>query len=142
LVSAIRSCADQEEGDGRPRFELRLTELQVTKRAHRVLIQVAREAIVNASKYSGASRVRVELAERHAGYAYLRIEDNGDGFDAAAVDSSTHFGLQLMRDRVEAAGGRLSITSEPGAGTSITAVVPIADPIGDAGDRMGGEEDK
>ena len=69
LVSAIRSCADQAEGDGRPRFDLRLAELQVTKRAHRVLIQVAREAIVNASKYSGASHVRVELAERHAGYA-------------------------------------------------------------------------
>jgi len=130
LVSAIRSCADQEEGDGRPRFELRLAELRVTKRAHRVLVQVAREAIVNASRYSGASHVRVELAERHAGYAYLRIEDNGDGFDPAAVDPSAHFGLQLMKDRVEAAGGKLSVSSEPGGGTSITAVVPIVDADG------------
>lgn len=142
LVSAIRSCADQEEGDGRPRFELRLAELRVTKRAHRVLIQVAREAIINASKYSSASHVRVELAERHAGYAYLRIEDNGDGFEPNAVDTSTHFGLQLMKDRVEAAGGKLSITSEPGAGTSITAVVPILDAIGGQGGHSEDEQDK
>ena len=114
----------------------------MTKRAHRVLIQVAREAIVNASKYSGASHVRVELAERHAGYAYLRIEDNGDGFDPTAVDTSTHFGLQLMKDRVEAAGGKLSITSEPGAGTSITAVVPILDAIGGQGGHSEDEQDK
>jgi signal transduction histidine kinase len=142
LVSAIRSCADQEEGDGRPRFELRLADLRVTKRAHRVLIQVAREAIVNASRYSGASHVRVELAERHAGYAYLRIEDNGNGFDPAAVDTSAHFGLQLMKDRVEAAGGKLSVSSEPGAGTSITVVVPIFDADDGQGRHSGGEHRK
>jgi signal transduction histidine kinase len=107
--------------------------LPVTKRAHRVLVQVAREAIVNASKYSNASHVRVELAERHAGFAYLRIEDDGGGFDPTAVDTSMHFGLQLMKDRVEAAGGKLIVSSEPGAGTSITAVVPMLDAMGDQG---------
>ena len=67
------------------------------------------------------------------GFAYLWIEDDGDGFDPTAVDTSTHFGLQLMKDRVEAAGGKLNITSGPGAGTSITAVVPILDAVGGQG---------
>jgi len=137
LLSAIRNCADQEEGDEKPRFELRLTDLRVANPAQRVLIQVAREAMTNASKYSSASHVRVELAERPAGHAYLRIEDNGGGFDPSTVDATAHFGLGLMKDRVESAGGRLIVSSVVGTGTSITAVIPIDTAEGQQGLSLG-----
>ena len=55
LVSSIQACADQEERVGGPHFDLNLSNVRATKRASRVLAQVAREAIVNASKYSNAS---------------------------------------------------------------------------------------
>jgi signal transduction histidine kinase len=48
-----------------------------------------------------------------------------------------------MKDRVEAAGGKLSVSSEPGTGTSITAVVPIFDAEGGGqGSYSGGEQRK
>ena len=126
-MSSIQACADQQEGDGGPHFDLHLSDLQGSKRASRVLAQVAREAIVNASKYSNASRIRVELLERPVSFAELCIEDDGDGFDPSAVDTRAHFGLALMRDRVEATGGTLTISSVLGVGTRITAVVSLAD---------------
>jgi signal transduction histidine kinase len=51
------------------------------------------------------------------------VRDNGKGFDVRSAKPSTH-GLAGMRHRVEAAGGRLTVTSRPGAGTHITAVLP------------------
>ena len=57
--------------------------------------------------------------------AFITVEvgDNGKGFDSNAVNPSSH-GLTGMRHRVEAAGGRLTVTSSPQAGTKVTAVLP------------------
>lgn len=125
VLRAIRSCADQQEGDGKPRFDLRLSEFSADEEVELVLVQVAKEAMVNAGKYSAASRVTVELSERPSGWAKLVIADDGSGFEITAVDVESHFGLLLMRDRVEAVGGRLSISSMSGAGTTISAEIPL-----------------
>jgi len=127
IVNAIRSCADQQEGDGKPRFTLHLSELRGSSRAELVLVQVAHEAMVNASRYSNATRITVELSERTSGFAELLVEDDGDGFEPFAVDTTAHFGLQLMRDRVEAAGGALVVSSQVGRGTTVSAVLPLED---------------
>jgi signal transduction histidine kinase len=53
----------------------------------------------------------------------VQVRDDGAGFDPAAVRPASH-GLAGMRHRVEAAGGRLTITSHPGNGTLVSAVLP------------------
>ena len=58
----------------------------------------------------------------------LRFEDNGRGFDTRAARPSSH-DLIGMRFRVEAGGGRLSVTSAPGQGTRVEATLPEGDAI-------------
>jgi signal transduction histidine kinase len=84
-----------------------------------VVYQVAREALVNASRHSSADTVWVSL--RRCGVAVeLSVLDNGVGFDPRSrIDR--HFGLELMAERVAAVGGVLDITSSPGNGALVVA---------------------
>jgi signal transduction histidine kinase len=80
---------------------------------------LAAEAVTNALKHAHAGRIGIELA-RDAGGVRLSVRDDGAGGSADAIG----FGLSGARDRVEAAGGRLQVTSTAGAGTVIEAVFP------------------
>ncbi|MBX3740361.1 MAG: sensor histidine kinase [Akkermansiaceae bacterium] len=89
------------------------------------LLRIAREAVNNAIKYSSAKRVRISLS--HApGTIHLRVEDDGAGFDVSGKsNSSGHFGLQGMKERVRKLGAELDIRSKPGEGTCIEVVLAI-----------------
>src|SRR3954452_3904621 len=80
------------------------------------------EALQNAAKHSGAQAVEVTLDERH-GDLRLVVTDDGSGIGA---DTTEGAGLANMRDRVEALGGRVTLDSRPGTGTTVTVVVPAA----------------
>ncbi|MET9484601.1 GAF domain-containing sensor histidine kinase [Streptomyces sp. NPDC006638] len=88
------------------------------------LLRVAQEALHNALRHSGADRVDVTLARRGPGVV-LGVTDNGKGFDPRAVRrAGRHLGLVSMRDRAGGVGGRLSVHSAPGRGTTIEMEVP------------------
>ena len=84
--------------------------------------RIAQEAMTNALKHSEAESLTLEITERE-GYVTLRIEDSGRGFDAD--ETSDGFGLLGMRERVELLGGQFSVASTPGAGTTVTARLPV-----------------
>ena len=90
-----------------------------------LVFRVVQEALTNAVKHAGATRARV-IGNREAGRLQVSISDNGDGFDASAVLAATDkgFGVRGMRDRAELFGGRLTIESAPGDGTSVTLDMP------------------
>jgi signal transduction histidine kinase len=85
--------------------------------------QVAREALRNAARHSEATTIRIRLVRDHADMRLI-IEDDGKGFDPHLVDADRHFGLQLMKERVELAGGVLQIESVVDQGTTIAARLP------------------
>ncbi|WP_371581258.1 GAF domain-containing sensor histidine kinase [Streptomyces sp. NBC_01314] len=88
------------------------------------MLRVAQEALHNALRHSGAERVDVTL-DRHGGGAVLRVTDDGAGFDPQGVRrAGRHLGLVSMRDRAGGVGGRLSVESAPGKGTTIEMEVP------------------
>jgi signal transduction histidine kinase/ligand-binding sensor domain-containing protein len=89
------------------------------------LLRVAKEAMTNAVRHSGAHRIKVDLVLA-AGEATLRVADDGHGFDPDTATRVGGFGLLGMRERVAALGGTLAILSTPGSGTSIEACVPAA----------------
>jgi signal transduction histidine kinase len=91
---------------------------------HLLLYQVAREAIVNVVRHSGADRARIVLDDSDD-QIRLFVEDNGHGFQPTLVDQTAHFGLQLMRERVELAGGILHIETAPTTGTRVIVKIPI-----------------
>ncbi|WNI19551.1 GAF domain-containing sensor histidine kinase [Actinacidiphila sp. ITFR-21] len=88
------------------------------------LLRVAQEALHNALRHARAATVAVTLDGRGKG-ARLRILDDGRGFDPSAVRrAGRHLGLVSMRDRADGVGGRLTVRSEPGAGTVVELEVP------------------
>ncbi|MFJ4335942.1 MULTISPECIES: GAF domain-containing sensor histidine kinase [unclassified Streptomyces] len=88
------------------------------------LLRVAQEALHNALRHSGAEHVAVTLHRRGTG-TVLRITDDGGGFDPRTVRrAGRHLGLVSMRDRASGTGGRLTVRSAPGEGTTIEMEVP------------------
>src|SRR5580693_8207479 len=84
--------------------------------------RVGLEAIANAVRHARATRIGV-TAEYTINALILTVEDNGIGFVLDEVSDS--FGLRGMKKRLESVGGTIQISSEPGVGTRIEAVVPL-----------------
>ena len=81
-----------------------------------VVYRVAQEALSNAARHSGASRIEVILA-RHDGEVSLQVGDDGSGF--AFAESDRGLGLAGMRERSLLVDGDLKIESRPGNGTTV-----------------------
>lgn len=83
------------------------------------LFRVIQEGLNNIAQHARASLAWVELAVSGDRDVTLTVRDNGLGFDVAAVAGNGRLGLLQMRERVETAGGHLTLTSWPGQGTEI-----------------------
>jgi signal transduction histidine kinase len=92
-----------------------------------ILFRIAQEALSNVRKHAQANEVTISLDEQDGGVR-LRVRDNGHGFtaDDRTSGSMGHFGLQSMRERAEAAGGRWGIQTAAGEGTAIEVWLPTA----------------
>ncbi len=110
-------------------LESHIAELTLGPEANLSIYRLVQEALTNVSKYAGASRVVVHLAREGEGVR-AKVEDNGKGFDTRLLRPETH-GLTGMRFRIESHGGQLEVRSTPGAGTTISAWLPIEDVVQD-----------
>jgi signal transduction histidine kinase/ligand-binding sensor domain-containing protein len=90
------------------------------------LLRIAQEAVTNVVKHAGANRIAIRL-HTEARKLYLRVKDNGRGFEPRDVFSSMggHFGLIGMRERAERLGGEMRLASNPGEGTEVEVTVPL-----------------
>jgi signal transduction histidine kinase len=95
---------------------------ELSSRAGDVL-QLAREALSNVGRHSGATTCRVSLYQRDD-LAVLEIDDDGRGFVPAAVAGGGQ-GLGNLRDRASSLGGALDIESQPDQGTTLRATIPL-----------------
>jgi two-component system sensor histidine kinase NreB len=92
-----------------------------------LLYRLVQEALTNISRHARATESTITLT-RHGGELSCTVQDNGVGFDPPSIESSgstVNLGLRLMRDRLEAVGGTLTIRSTPGSGTVLTARIPL-----------------
>jgi signal transduction histidine kinase len=88
------------------------------------LVMIGREALRNAVKHAGATRVDVVLMVEPK-ETVLLITDNGRGFDSIPTQPG-HFGLHYMEERAAAIGATLQVISSIGAGTQVSVRVPHA----------------
>jgi two-component system, NarL family, sensor kinase len=88
------------------------------------LFRIVSEALTNVRKHSGAREVSLRL-DTVRGHLRLTVADAGIGFRMRGA-RRRGFGLSGIEDRARAAGGRATIRSTPGRGTSITVMVPLA----------------
>ena len=92
-----------------------------------VLYRVAQEALANVARHAQASRVEASIQHRPKAVS-MEIKDNGKSFDVERLLSggkSRRMGLLGMRERVEMVGGKFTIESAPGKGTTINAQIPF-----------------
>ncbi|MGY0886368.1 PspC domain-containing protein [Corynebacterium sp. HMSC072A02] len=110
-------------------FDMRVSAVTVGEDAElteaaKLLIQAAREAMVNAGKHAGVDAVDV-YAELLAGELSIFVRDRGVGFDVDAIPADRHGIRDSIRARVEGSGGRVRISSTPGEGTEVELAVAL-----------------
>ncbi|WP_432824621.1 DUF4118 domain-containing protein [Dactylosporangium sp. CA-092794] len=102
-------------------LDLHIEQERLHERTAVAAYNVASEALTNVAKHAKASVVSV-VAETDASTIRLAIRDDGVG----GADPGRGGGLTSLRDRVEALGGRMTIVSPPGRGTTLTVTLPLA----------------
>jgi signal transduction histidine kinase len=93
-----------------------------------LLFQSVRELLINVAKHAGTDRATVSLTVDPEQRLSIVVQDSGRGFDPAALEGKSenaHFGLFSVRERMQAMGGRLDVTSAPGEGTTVTMTLPL-----------------
>jgi signal transduction histidine kinase len=125
LVPAIERLAGTlaEQSELVVDLEARLGEQRLPAEAETALYRIVQEALTNVVKHASARRVSITLV-RKEGFAVVVVEDDGLGFDPRTTRTGS-LGFVGMRERVELVGGRLTVESAPGAGTTIAAEVPV-----------------
>ena len=124
LVQTLELLTRELSSESGIDIELYAQAVSGTPLTHLLLYQIAREALANIVRHSGANQARVSL-EDAADCIRLTVEDNGKGFDPSLVAAGQHFGLQLMQERVELAGGSLYVETSIDTGTRLIVRVPV-----------------
>ncbi|MBI2860553.1 MAG: sensor histidine kinase [Chloroflexi bacterium] len=88
-------------------------------------IRIIQEALNNALKHSRPKHITVKFNADN-GWLTVTVQDDGRGFEMSEVSAAPgHFGLQSMRERAESVGGKLTIDTAIGQGTSVRVMLPI-----------------
>lgn len=92
----------------------------------KVVFRVAQEATRNVARHADAGHVWIAVDE-HRGMLSVSVRDDGRGFDigpSGPPRRAGHLGMRMMCDVVESAGGAVTVTSTPGHGTVVAALIP------------------
>ncbi len=126
LIKAL--CAHLEDFERRTGLEIKYTGPEdVGALAPEVtlqLLRIAQEALANVRRHAQARHVQVQLI-RVDDHLELTVADDGHGFDPRLPQGRRGIGLSSMRERARSIGGKLTVASNPGAGTRVTVRVPL-----------------
>ena len=87
------------------------------------LFRIFQETLTNVARHAKATRVWVDLTITEEGYV-LQVRDDGTGMNEADLVKATSHGLRGMRERAQQFGGDVSVSSQPGQGTTLVASMP------------------
>ena len=129
LIPALRTFmkAFTEETGIRVSFSAFAEVEQVNGDKRTVLYRVAQEALTNIARHAQATKAEVKI-QKVDGCICMKIRDDGEGFEKERVLSARRgqrLGLLGMRERLDMVGGKFTVTSRPGKGTTILAQVPL-----------------
>lgn len=122
LVASLEILAREFEERSGLSVTTDLETVELGGSAQLTVYRLVQESLTNMAKYAKATQAEIRL-ENFDGYIAVEVRDDGKGFNVENVGPGSH-GLAGMRHRVEAAGGRLTVTSSADGGTQISAVLP------------------
>lgn len=132
LLAALRWYAAQRLADQEVQVHVGQngSELRLPPHLETTLYRIGQEALTNVAKHAAARHIWLNLTlDDHT--AILFIRDDGRGFrlaeDSLSENGRPGLGLFGMRERVSLVGGQLKIASAPGAGTCVSATVPLGE---------------
>ena len=123
LVPALEILARDFSTGAGIRIDCALQPVALTPARELTAFRLVQEALTNISKYAKAHSVRIALEARD-GQAVVAVTDDGVGFVLRGAKMGS-YGLLGMRYRVEGEGGLLIVESRPGAGTTLSATLPL-----------------
>ncbi len=125
LVPALRQYSDliAAQSNLNIQFEAIGLEKRLPDHTEVALYRIVQEALTNVIRHARASQVDI-LLERQEGRTMVMVEDNGIGFGSDAEQKPGHLGLIGMQERAEMLGGKLTIESRPGQGTTVLIEIP------------------
>ena len=124
LTAALEILAREYGERAGIEIETSLEPVDLPEASQLTVYRMVQEALTNVGKYANAKKVLISV-HAYPTHVAVDVRDDGTGFEPSLVRPTSH-GLAGMRHRVEAAGGRLSITSHAGSGTVLSAVMPVA----------------
>ena len=126
LVASLEILGREFADRSGMQIEMLLEPVTLDEAKQLTVYRMVQESLTNIGKYADAAEATIVL-KNYGTHVVVEISDNGKGFDTLRARPSAH-GLAGMRHRVEAAGGKLTVTSTPGQGTQLSAIVPTAAP--------------
>lgn len=105
-------------------LDLELADVRLPEHIEVALYRIAQEGLQNVVKHSRALRAAVRFSVGD-GTVRLEVADDGIGFDSSSECATGGYGMLSMTERAELVGGRLTVWSRPGSGTSVTVSVPL-----------------
>lgn len=93
------------------------------------LFRIGQEALANVARHARPGHVNVRAgivsgSERRDQFV-LQVQDDGRGFEVAATDEASSMGMRSMRDRAREVGATLTLSSQPGEGTTVCVALPL-----------------
>jgi signal transduction histidine kinase len=122
LVASLEILAREFEEQSGLSIATDLETVELGGSAQLTVYRLVQESLTNIAKYANATQVEISL-HNFDNFITVDVKDNGKGFKLENIGPGSH-GLAGMRHRVEAAGGKLTVTSTEGRGTQVGAVLP------------------
>ncbi|MBA4248776.1 MAG: sensor histidine kinase [Microbacterium sp.] len=123
LASALHRLADRFMRETGVQVELALDEhLELSRDVEVVVLRCVQEAVGNARKHARASHISIAVSAANGERVRVSVIDDGIGFDPGTAPDG--FGLTGMSERLALVHGTLTVTSAPGAGTTLVAELP------------------
>jgi signal transduction histidine kinase len=129
-----RAVDDWARSSGVPAHAVITAEPDLPLRIRHEAVAMVKEALENIGKHATATSVEVRVS-RYGERLEIGVRDDGRGFPAPpggdgwldALARAGHYGIVGMHERAERAGGRLTVTSDPGVGSRVTMSFPLTD---------------